>query len=223
MLWQPGSDESKCQLPRPSLVIFCPLGLIYEQRLYNNDDRENGWKWGRKARGREGEIYLERKRWGGRVQSRRWEYGEYGDALQAPQSDLRGKCLHSMKWMLTSFTLVPLRIITTSQQFVTRGLEILNPSRSTMTMTDTMTIFIFLLLIMTDQFVTRGLAILGPSSSLPSSLSSPPSSSSSLSLKYLAAFLPETNLRDFWLVWWHIVHRESSDPECCDTVAWAQW
>ena len=106
-----------------------------------------------------------------------------------------------MKWMLTIFTLIHLRIITTSQQFVTRGLEILNPSRSTITITNTMTvimtIFIFLLLIMTDQFVTRGLAILGPSSSLPSSLSSPPSSSSSLSLKYLAAFLPETNLRDF--------------------------
>ena len=35
-----------------------------------------------------------------------------------------------------------------------------------------------------DQLVTRGLAILAPSSSLPSSLSSPPSSSSSLSLEY---------------------------------------
>ena len=34
-----------------------------------------------------------------------------------------------------------------------------------------------------DQLVTRGLAILAPSSSLPSSLSSPPSSSSSLSLE----------------------------------------
>ena len=43
-------------------------------------------------------------------------------------------------------------------------------------------LIIIIIIIMTDQLVTRGLAILGPSSSLPSSLSSPPSSSSSLSL-----------------------------------------
>ena len=30
-----------------------------------------------------GLTYLERKRCGGRVQSKRWEYGEYGDALKA--------------------------------------------------------------------------------------------------------------------------------------------
>ena len=124
-----------------------------------------------------------------------------GGSTENMETPCKHHGLQSMKWMLTIFTLIHLRIITTSQQFVTRGLEILNPSRSTITITNTMTvimtIFIFLLLIMTDQFVTRGLAILGPSSSLPSSLSSPPSSSSSLSLKYLAAFLPETNLRDF--------------------------
>ena len=122
-----------------------------------------------------------------------------GGSTENMETPCKHHGLQSMKWMLTSYTLIHLRIITTSQQFVTRGLEILNPSRSTITntMTVIITIFIFLLLIMTDQFVTRGLAILGPSSSLPSSLSSPPSSSSSLSLKYLAAFLPETNLRDF--------------------------
>ena len=68
-----------------------------------------------------------------------------------------------------------------------------------------------------DQLVTRGLAILAPSSSLPSSLSSPPSSSSSLSLEYFIFRQGELlgHLRTIYGISWYCRHCEVAGMNWC--------